>query len=555
MNQAEYLAGIAKHYFYNGDIRAAHLNAQHAFQLDNGNSQALEILAYVNDALGNRQAAVKYLHQSVLAKSASADALYYFGNFLMQEEKYQEAIVFLKRALALEPKAFQTLHDLGVCYAKDKQSVDAFAMFKAAEEINPQHPQLRKNIVNACFSLRNYDLLLTYSEPLIAQGEVDCDLEVNHALAHLYVGNISTARELLIDVTCRYPDSIYALDTLAEVLQHCGEIDSARECFTKALSISPDDAKTNFHFAMFLLSIEEYEEGWQKYEYRLQGELEKDAKRHTEIPVATTVDQLVGRTLLVWAEQGFGDVVQFARYIPKLIHHGIKVILETQTATGSLYQQLGCMAVIEKGQPFPVSIDYQLPIMSLPFLLKEREPSPTSGYLSVSVECLSKWEQIFLSKIKRHKIGIACSGNQLHVNDFNRSLPLSFFQTLQIDADFYIIQKEINEDDKVVADKLGYHFMGEDLDDFSDTAALVMQMDLIITVDTSLAHISGALGKETIVLLPFKADWRWLNHGERSNWYSSVSLIRQSKAKDWQGVFSSLNTKLEERLNNLSNHA
>jgi hypothetical protein len=254
----------------------------------------------------------------------------------------------------------------------------------------------------------------------------------------------------------------------------------------------------------------------------------------------TSLSDVAGKKILVWPEQGFGDILQFARYIPKLTHLGAHVDFEIQESLVSLFQNQYSCNVVAKGGAID-AVDFQVPLGSLPLLFKTNLDSIPADvpYIRVAPQKVQEWKnKLPLSKDKLN-IGIACSGNinfdLKHGN--KRPIPLEHFSELAKQHNLFLIQKEIRETDQIALKNLEMiHPLGDLINSFEDTAAIVENMDLIISIDTSLVHLAGALGKKTIVLLSWCPDWRWLTERSSSPWYPSATLVRQTSVGDWGSV-------------------
>jgi hypothetical protein len=264
-------------------------------------------------------------------------------------------------------------------------------------------------------------------------------------------------------------------------------------------------------------------------------------KRLVDKPTWLGKESLQGKTILIYGEQGLGDFIQFCRYVKLVSDLGAKVILETPEALAGLMESLeGISQLVIKGEEFPI-YDYQSPLLSLPLAFHTNLNSiPNAvGYINLDhhLNKTMEWKARLGSKLKP-RVGLVWSGNPRHKNDHNRSLLLrDIFPFLPNQFEYISLQKEVREVDKLTLDSnpLILNFASY-LNDFLDTAALIDNLDLVITVDTSVAHLSGALGKKTLLLLPYVADWRWLLDREDSPWYPSMKLYRQHAIGDWNSV-------------------
>jgi Glycosyltransferase family 9 (heptosyltransferase) len=267
------------------------------------------------------------------------------------------------------------------------------------------------------------------------------------------------------------------------------------------------------------------------------------AKRHFPQPRWSGAEAIAGKTILVHSEQGFGDAIQFCRYVPLLAARGARVILEVERPLQGLMRELtGAAMVIAKGDPLP-DCDLQCPLLSLPFAFGttlETIPSATP-YLIAPVPAAWTWQAKLGPKLgpnPRPRVGLAWSGRPTYKNDHIRSIGLrALLPLLAIDATFVSLQKDVRPDDAALLNERRdlLHF-GDALADFSDTAALISQLDLVISADTSVAHLAGALARPVWILLPYVPDWRWLLERNDSPWYPTARLFRQSQNRQWDHV-------------------
>ena len=298
---------------------------------------------------------------------------------------------------------------------------------------------------------------------------------------------------------------------------------------------------------MLKLLIGEYEEGWKLYEWRRQHKETKNNYKVYDQPLWLGEKSLQNKTLLVESEQGLGDAIQFCRYIPMLENIGIKVILEVPKTLTSIIKTLpGNFLTFEKGQ-LPPDFDYHIPIMSLPLAFKTTiNKIPASIPYLFSDKTKRRYWKKKLSKKTKLRIGLVWSGSTTHKNDKNRSLLLKDLEPiLHLPFEFHSLQKEVRENDKTTLFKFKQvHKHQDKLNDFSDTAALIEEMDLIISVDTSVAHLAGAMGKDVWILLPFNPDYRWMLEKNNTLWYPTAILFRQNELNNWNNVIKNVFNRL-----------
>ncbi len=319
--------------------------------------------------------------------------------------------------------------------------------------------------------------------------------------------------------------------------------------YRKALTIEPDYAPAHWNESLCRLLIGDFERGWKKYEWRWKCDQDLLATRNFSQPLWLGREDLTGKTILLHAEQGLGDTIQFARYAQAVAQKCAKVILEVQPSLRSLLSEIsGAYKVLSRGEPLP-EFDFHCPLLSLPLAFNTRlETIPaTIPYLGARAAVVKRWEDN-LGKRDVPRVGIVWSGLSTNVNDHNRSIALSRLAALAgPSVKLVSLQNEVRAEDEkaLAANKQILHF-GSELEDFSDTAALVSLMDLVVSVDTSVAHLAGALGKPVWILLPFAPDWRWLVDREDSPWYPTARLFRQPKIGDWDSVIDKVKQDLSK---------
>jgi hypothetical protein len=271
------------------------------------------------------------------------------------------------------------------------------------------------------------------------------------------------------------------------------------------------------------------------------------AKREFPQPLWLGVEDIAGKTILLHSEQGFGDAIQFCRYVPLVAARGARVILEVRPPLAALMATLaGPSAVIAKGDPLP-DFDLHCPLLSLPLAMGTRlETIPAQvPYLRARPELSAAWAERLGARM-RPRIGLCWSGNATNERDSQRTMRLAdFLPLLDLDATFVSLYQDIRPDDApVLAGRPDILQFGEALKPFTETAALIGALDLVISVDTSMAHLAGALGKPFWVPLSYVPEWRWLLKREDSPWYPTARLFRQDEGRAWDGVVARMRTAL-----------
>ncbi len=320
----------------------------------------------------------------------------------------------------------------------------------------------------------------------------------------------------------------------------------------QSLVLNPDMPEAAETESIWLLRYGRFREAWPKYEARNRTGEGKSFARDFRQP-QWKGEPIHGKTILLHAEQGLGDSIQFVRYAPLVAARGAKVILEVHAGLGHLCRNLrGISQLIERGVP-PPHFDVQCPLLSLPLAFRtDLDSIPASvPYLAPDPQRVFTW-RARLGTRRGMRIGIAWSGNRLHRDDRHRSIPLAALAPLLRDRpefEFHVVQTDIRPADRETLRTMPHiHEHGVLLRDFSDTAALVSLLDLVITVDTAVAHLAGALGWPVWVMLAAVPDWRWMLGRDDSPWYPSMTLFRQRRRDDWAPVLTEVARQMDDML-------
>jgi tetratricopeptide (TPR) repeat protein len=328
-------------------------------------------------------------------------------------------------------------------------------------------------------------------------------------------------------------------------MQKLRRFDEALAAFDTAMQLDPNYVSPHLNKAICLLSLGHFEEGWRLYEWRWKNTQWDSSRREFSQPLWVGDDIIAGKKILIYSEQGLGDTLQFCRLIDRLHALGVEVIFEVPIALLALLRCLP-ITVCASGSA-PKDFDYHCPLLSLPLALKlTMDDLPQHvPYLQVEMSLQQAWQEKILAGAcvdvspPRKKIGVVWAGSAHHSNDAQRSLPFVLCsKLLQYDADYYILQKDLKRADRLSLEMMQrfgkrIFILDSELHDFADTAAVINCLDLVISVDTSVAHLAGALGKPLYLLLAYEADFRWLQTRADSPWYPTARLFRQQQVSDW----------------------
>jgi tetratricopeptide (TPR) repeat protein len=488
--------------------------------------------------------------RAVTLRPDYAEALYNRGNALAELKRFDEALASYDRALVLRPDLAEALTSRGNTQAQLKRFDEALASYDRALALRPDYADAHWNeallrLLTGDFSrgLVSYDRALAlrpdYAEALSNRGNTLAELKrFDEAMA-------SYDRALALR-----PAYVEALSNRGVILHRLKRFDEALASYDRALALRPDYADAHWNEALLRLLTGDFSRGWDKYEWRWKNESIVISKRNFPQPLWRGEDAIKGKSILLHSEQGFGDTIQFCRYVPLVAARGARVILEVRQPLKALMTNLaGATQVIASGSPLP-DFDFQCPLLSLPLAFDtqlETIPSDTP-YLHAPSQGLMNWDVRFGGK-RCPRIGLAWSGNPAHKRDQDRSISLhTLLPLLGIEATFVSLQKDVRPVDTAVLKERDdiLHF-DDAFGDFSDTAALISHLDLVISVDTSIAHLAGALGKPVWILVTYIPDWRWLLDRDDSPWYPTARLFRQNDARDWDSVI----VRVHEALSNL----
>ncbi|SFB20042.1 Tetratricopeptide (TPR) repeat [Collimonas sp. OK607] len=508
---------LARVQFESGQLEAALLAYEKIIALGYIKPEILlaKTVALIN--LQRHREALDCIEQALAEWPDYADGWSHKGSILYQLGHFEEALACFDQALSLQPATADSWYKKSMALDKLKRHADALTSVDRALAIAPKNAAYLLDRAVILHQLERYAESLSDNETALALVPGNAEAWGDHGL------------------------------TLSRMKRHQQALGS----YQRALGLRADYADALSNQSLSQLVLGQFEAGWQSYEYRWKKG-NADFPRHTEIPLWLGQQAISGKRILLWSEQGLGDTIQFCRYAALVAASGAEVVLEVDPALKTIAQTMGDFKVIAIGEKFP-QVDYQTPLMSLPLVFKtDLETIPASPfYFKADDEKKESWKNRQSFANGKLKIGLVCSGNAGNTNDHRRSMPLQeFAPPLQLDgAEFFLVQKDIREADQTYllqASKL--RLVANDIADFDDTAAIIANLDLVISVDTSVAHLSGALGTPVWILLPWAPDWRWLLDRDDSPWYPSARLFRQDQAGDWQSVIERVSSALHEYL-------
>jgi tetratricopeptide (TPR) repeat protein len=509
---ALHLLGLAK--AQGGQMGEAHRLISGALKLNPKMPDAWVNLANVLHALKRDTEALDCLDKALALRPGDANALQSRGNALLALGRPQEALACFDEVLARNPRHGEARLNRGSALAGLGRTAPALADFDTALALMPGHPAALYNRGNALAALGRYDEALAAFDRALAAA----------------------------------PGHGNAWNNRGRALQALGRHAEAVASFDKAIELHKDNADAHFNRALSLLTLGDLARGFEQYEWRWQRSGMRDTRRGYGKPLWLGEYPLARKTILLHAEQGLGDTIQFARYAPRLARAGATVVLEVQPELKNLLAGVeGVASCHARGDQLP-AYDVHCPLGSLPLAFKTEPASIPADipYLRADQGRLAQW-RARIDDLPGKRITIAWAGNASHANDRNRSIDLKLLEPLLAleGTSFLSIQRELRGDDAETLARLSnVRHLGGEFADMADTAAIAALTDLTISVDTSVVHLAGALGRPVWVMLPFAPDWRWTLSGGNCPWYPQARLFRQPALGDWPGAIAALRAEL-----------
>lgn len=508
---------------------------------------ALQLLGTIYSQIGQHDAALQFFDKALRIDKTDAAVFYNRGKALEELERYGDALVSYEEALRIKPNYVEAIYNRGNALRDLKRFDEAITSYDEAVRIQPDHAGAMNNRGNALQELKRFDDAIKSFDEALRVQPYRAEVMINRGNALQKLQRFDDALAGYDEALLTQPDYAEALINRGNVLQELKEFDDALASYDEALRIKPNYTEATWNKSLLLILTGNYLDGWMLYEARLQKEdLKKNYPAYPQLAWRGKED-VRGKKILIHSEQGLGDSIQFIRYLDQIHQLGADIILEVPKTLTTLANTIKTpITVVEKGSKLP-EFDAYCPLLSLPYVFKTTVDTIPSviPYLSADKQKVSEWNSRLGVKTRK-RIGLVWSGSAGHTNDQNRSIPLEVFaDLLKLPVEWHSLQNEYRTEDKNFLDghpEVRQH--QEELDDFADTAALIECMDLVISVDTSVAHLAGALGKTTWILLPFSPDFRWMLEREDCPWYPTAKLLRQDEERDWKKVIMKLMREL-----------
>jgi tetratricopeptide (TPR) repeat protein len=489
---------------------------------------------------GEPDAAVNLILRAISIRPTEARFHFHLGDVLRDRRRLAEAIAAYRRAIENDDRFFEAYNNLGIALREFGQLDEAISSHHKAIALQPTDARAWNNLGIALSVIEEPDeAILAYQRAI--------DLNPNYAQAFHNLGKAMALYDRFDEAIASFrrateikPDFAAAMGDLSNALKHEGKLAEALDAAAEAASLKPDAADAHCRYGLMLLRTGELQRGWEEYEWRYK----------ISVPWSFPQprwegDELRGRTLLLHADQGLGDSVQFIRYAPLIAAGGGRVILRCQRQLTRLLKGFpGVAQTISEDEPLP-AFDVHCPLISLPVAFKTslKNIAGSCPYIRVSASQIRTWSTRIAATDHRLKVGLVWAGHPSHSNDRHRSTTLASLSPLSQCGDIAFYSLQVGAAGVEAADRpagIKLIDLTPEITDFADTAALIEHLDLVIGVDTSTAHVAAAMGKPVWVVLPFVAEWRWLVGRLDTPWYPTIRLFRQPKLNDWPGAIAQL---------------
>jgi tetratricopeptide (TPR) repeat protein len=516
--------------------------------------------------------AIAQYRKALTLNPGYGDAYRNLGDALCGQDKLQEAIACYQRSCELNPNSAETWNNLGLAHQRLEKLEQASRCFQQSLRLNPRHAEAYSNLGNVLVRLLNAEKAVECYRHALSLNPDIAEAHNGLGCAMVRLGRHAEAIPCFQEALRRRPQFAEGLSNLGNALLCQNDLEEGSDCFQKALSLDPDFVSAHWNRAYLRLLRGDFEHGWPEYEWRWKL---PDAIHRRFAQPCWDGSPLVGRKVLLFAEQGFGDTFQFLRFAEAARKRGGKVIVECQPqVTKLLTNAPGIDLLVARGSPLP-SFDVQAPLLSIPGILRIAASTIPAHvpYLHADESLVEHWKKSAESGVRnansdasstpdsevctRHLfVGIAWQGSPTYHNDCQRSIPLSHFLRLAQIPGVHLISLQKGPGNEQLLEECGVveglksalrtPIIDETTGPFMDTAALMELLDLVITSDSAVAHLAGALGVPVWLALHLVPDWRWQLEREDSPWYPSMHLFRQTRAGDWGSVFERIAAELKK---------
>ncbi|MGN7610512.1 tetratricopeptide repeat protein [Magnetococcales bacterium HHB-1] len=517
-----------------------------AIQLQPETAMFYSSMASLHWRQGTWTQAIKMAKEAIQRDPKTAEPHYTLGMVWRKQGKLPEAAAAFRQALLIQPGYASALVELGADFLERGAIDESLFFFSHALKLKPNHPQGLANYGIALHEKGDIKQAEALFRQALSEDSESSVIRLNLAALLVKQEQLDEAITHLNYVIKHQPNSADALSKLGVVFFKKGWLEKSIEMLQRALALDNTMAVTHYNLGLCYLMKGDWLRGFAAYEWRWK--VDNFPSRPRSGTPWKGPEEVVER-LLVYTEQGLGDAIQFVRLIPKIRRYAKTIILECAEALIPLFRSITAIDLLVSSKAPIDEYDRVIPLMSLPHILGLQSKDLNTEeipYLSIEPDRLKQW-QAHLLNLPKWRIGVVWQGNPDHRNDARRSFSLEALQPLTTleNVHLYALQRGHGLEQRA-ASSIGHaiHLISPDWHDFRDTAAIMMQMDLIITADTSVAHLAGAIGIPVWVAIPWIPDWRWMRDQNNSPWYPTMRLFRQSKEGDWSSVFMAMRRML-----------
>ena len=497
--------------------------------------------------LGRHDEALKVFDKAVQLKPDDAGLWSNFGDALVEAGRVADALVCFARAVQMDPRQHNAAYKCGVLLQQQERFAEALVHFDACERLQPGRAPTLQQRALVLHALGRFEESLRDNRRAHQLDPENPFIRNNLGRDLMHLGRHDEALRWFEAALQVRPGFIEALNNKAFSLARLHRFEEAFAVYSQSKALDPDHAGTGWNLALLQLLTGNFADGWTGREARFRLPSLPVVYPNFPQPRWSGDPDIAGKTILLYADEGLGDAIQFARYVPMVAACGARVVLGVQEALQPLLSGLsGVAQCVARSAALP-AFDLYCPISSLPLAFRtslDTIPAQARYLPPLPDHALQTWQDR-LGARDGLRVGLVWSGNPRHANDRNRSVSLRMLtKILDVDAKFVSLQKDPKPEDRATLTGTGIIDWTMHLTDFIETAALVSCLDLVITVDTSVAHLAAALGKPTWILLPYTPDYRWLLGRDDSPWYPTARLFRQTASRDYGGVLDRVRREL-----------
>lgn len=539
-----------------GNLAHAEQLSREVLQADAGNVAALHLLGLIALEAGNVASAVDHFVQALRLKPDFVEAHCSLGIAHQRQGHFQAAVDCWRQAVSIDPDYAEAQNNLAVVLHMQGERDAAVALWRQIIGRKPDFVDAHFNLGSAFHGLGQLPEAMGCYQQAVR-------LKPDYAEAYNGLGNVLMDREAFADAEACYrqaieqrPDYVEAWVNLGAALQEQVKLEAAAACYQQAVRLNSEHAQAHTNLGMVQLALGNFEQGWREYEWRRRC---PDAPAQTFSQPLWDGRGLFGGTILLTSEQGLGDVLQFVRYAPLVKARGCRVAVECPAALHPLLRRTPGIDWLSSAADLSttaVHFDAYAPLMSLPGIMGTTLANVPADvpYLFADPQRVEHWRGV-LGRDPGFRIGIAWQGSRRYSRDAQRSIPLTCFEHLARLPGVQLVSLQKGEGTEQVAalaGRISITELGPELDQggaaFMDTAAVMMNLDLVVAPNTAIAHLAGGLGVPVWCAIPYVPEWRWLAEREDSPWYPTVRLFRQSEPGGWHGVFERMAAALRRRV-------